>query len=55
MILNKILIITTGIIVLILGLIFGVSYPEQQIAGVLIMFLGLYCAINGIGYGDNKN
>ena len=48
------LIITSGILVLIFGGIIGVSYPEHQTVGILIMFGGLYCAINGISYGDNK-
>ena len=54
MILNKMVWITAGLLVLILGLILGVSYPEHKVVGVLIMFGGLSCAINGIGYGDNK-
>ena len=50
MILNRMTIITSGILVLILGLIFGVSYPEHQTVGILTMFGGLYCAVYGVGY-----
>ena len=50
MIINRMLIITSGILVLILGLIFGVSYPEHQTVGILTMFGGLYCAVYGVGY-----
>jgi len=52
MIINRMAIITSGILVLILGGIFGVSYPEHQTVGILIMFGGLYCAVYGVGY-DN--
>lgn len=44
--------ITAGLLVLVVGLILGVSYPEHKIVGVLIMFGGLYYAIYRIGY-DN--